>query len=110
MSAEHSFSRAVNAYVLIKTEPNAQQAITKRLREQIDEAFVVAVDGSYDIVVSLEADGEEYITTTVRNKILTADGVQTAETLMWVDPDQLEPVRGRQVRSANEPETPRDRR
>jgi hypothetical protein len=107
--AEHSFSRAVNAYVLVKTEPGAQQDIAKRLREQIEDANVVAVNGAYDIVLSIEADGEEYVTTTVRNKVLTAHGVQAVETLMWVDDDQLEPVRGRQVQSPDEPERPRDR-
>ena len=97
--AEHSNIRAVNAYVLIKTKPGTQQDVAHRLRETLGNALVVVVDGSYDIVVSLEADAEEYVTAAVHDHVSTADGVESADVLFWIDPDQIIPVRGQEVSS-----------
>ena len=101
MSAEHTTSRTLNAFVLIKTEPEAAPAVAARIRDAIQRADVVLVDGEYDIVVSLESDGEEYVNSAVKNHMRTARGVIRADVLFANDvvraplvPSQAAPLGG----------------
>lgn len=74
---------AVNAYVLLTVEPARTQAVAERLRA-IPRAIVHEVLGPYDIVVELEADTPEDLTSVLRAKIRSIVGVTATVTCIWL--------------------------
>lgn len=73
---------AANAYVLLTVDPPSTSAVRQRL-QAIPGAIVREVLGPYDIVVELEADTPEDITSIVRNKIRPISGVTSTVTCLW---------------------------
>lgn len=100
MVAEHSDARSVTAYILVKTEPGAADAVAERLAETIEGALVRRVLGTYDIVMSLEADGQEYITAVMRDHVRVVDGVTDSEALIWYEEGPSAPAQGAEFRAA----------
>jgi DNA-binding Lrp family transcriptional regulator len=74
---------AVNAYVLLTVEPAKTQAVLGRLRA-IPGAVVHEVLGPYDMVVELEADTPEDLTSVLRSKIRSIVGVTATVTCTWL--------------------------
>ena len=84
MSAEHTSTRGVNAYVLVRCEDGQAPALVARLQESLG-GHVTQVTGKYDVAVLLEGDAEEYVTAAVKNHVASAPGVLEVEVLFWVD-------------------------
>ena len=74
---------AANAYVLLTVEPAQTRTVVERLRA-IPRALVTEVLGPYDIVVELEADSPEDITSILHNKIRPVPGVTSTVTCAWL--------------------------
>ncbi len=72
---------AANAYILINVEPAKTQAVFDRPRA-IPGAIPREVLGSYNIVVELEADTQEDITSVLRHNIRPGGNVDTV-TCLW---------------------------
>ncbi len=75
---------SANAYVLLNVEPAKTQAVVDRLRK-IPRAIVHEVLGPYDIVVELEAETPEDLTTSLRTKIRPIPGITASVTCTWMD-------------------------
>lgn len=73
-----------NAYILITVDPTQTQAVVQRLRA-IPGTQVREVLGPYDIVLELEEESTEYITSTLRQKIRPVPGVLSTVTCTWID-------------------------
>ena len=74
---------AANATILLTVEPAKTQAVVERLKG-IPRALVTEVLGPYDIIVELEADSTEDITSILRNKIRPVPGVTSTVTCTWL--------------------------
>jgi DNA-binding Lrp family transcriptional regulator len=74
---------ATNAYVLLTVEPARTQAVSERLRA-IPGAVVHEVLGPYDIIVELESDTPEDLTSVLRSKIRSIVGVTATVTCTWL--------------------------
>jgi DNA-binding Lrp family transcriptional regulator len=72
-----------NAYVLITVAPAQTQAVLERLKT-IQRALVTEVLGPFDIIVELEADSTEDITSILHTKIRPVPGVTSTVTCPWV--------------------------
>ncbi len=70
---------AANAFVLINVDPENTRTVVDQL-ERISGAVVHEVLGPYDIVVDIEADTQEDLTATLRNKIRPIHGVTNTVT------------------------------
>ena len=95
--AEHIDARPVNAYILVKVESGEVERIAERLAEQVEGANVRRVSGIYDIVVAIEADGEEYLTRTLHDKVRPVSGIVDAEVLVWYDEGPTAPAHGQEL-------------
>ena len=73
-----------NAYVLINVDPARTEQVVKRLRA-IPGALVREVTGPYDVVVELEKDTTVDLTSVVRTKIRTIQGVTSIITCLWIE-------------------------
>ena len=82
--AEHHPSQTTRAYVLITVDPPATQSVVERL-SAIPGARVREVLGPYDIIVELEAEGPEYLTHLVREKVRPVPGIKATVTCTWVE-------------------------
>ena len=82
--AEHGYAHTTHAYILINVDPQRTVAVLERLRA-IPGAHVHEVLGPYDIVVELEAEAPEYITSTLREKIRPVPGVESTVTCTWME-------------------------
>ena len=82
--AEHAGVRPAHAYILIQVEPAQTQKVVQQLR-QISGAVVHEVLGPFDIVVELEAEAPEYITSILRQRIRPMAGVQQTVTCNWIE-------------------------
>ena len=70
---------AVNSYILINVEPARTRAVVEQL-QSISGAVVHEVLGPYDMVVDLEADTQEDMTSLLRNKIRPIHGITNTVT------------------------------
>ncbi len=100
--AEHIDARPVNAYILVKTEPEAADVMARRLAKRLSDASVRRVTGRYDIVVALEADGQEYITRALHDQVRPVDGVIDAEALVWYEEGPTAPAHGQPLHRTDE--------
>ncbi len=82
--AEHYSSSPARAYILIEVTPAETQRVVAHLRT-IPGALVREVLGPYDIVVELEAESPEYITSILREKIRPLKGVVHTVTCPWME-------------------------
>lgn len=82
--AEHSSSRTAHAFIMITVEPAQTRKVVERLRA-IPGSHVHEVLGPYDIVVELEVEAPEYITSTLREKIRPVPGVLSTVTCIWIE-------------------------
>ena len=82
--AEHHTTQASHAYVLINVEPTATAAVVERL-QAIPGALLREVLGPYDIVLELEADGPEYLTHLLREKVRPVPGILATVTCTWME-------------------------
>ncbi len=82
--AEHGSTHMTHAYVLINVNPQRTVAVLERLRA-ISGARVHEVLGPYDLVVELQAEAPEYITSMLREKIRPVPGVESTVTCTWVE-------------------------
>ncbi len=82
--AEHFGRGMAHAYILIEVEPTQTQRIVQQL-SSIPSAQVHEVLGPYDIVMEVEAEGPEYITAILREKIRPLNGVVHTVTCPWID-------------------------
>jgi len=82
--AEHVSMKPAHAYILITVDPAQTQRVVERLRA-IPGSQVHEVLGPYDMVMELEADASEYITTILREKIRPVTGVRSTVTCIWID-------------------------
>ncbi len=73
---------AANAYILMNVEPAKTQTVLERLR-RIPDAFVREVLGPYDIIMQLEADTDEDLTSILRNKVRPISGITNTVTCLW---------------------------
>ena len=73
---------ASNAYILVNVEPARTQAVVQQLRS-IPGTVVREVLGPYDVVVELEADTQEDITSILRNRIRAVKGISNTVTCIW---------------------------
>jgi DNA-binding Lrp family transcriptional regulator len=73
---------AANAYILVNVEPAKTQVVVQQLRK-IPGTVVREVLGPYDMVVELEADTQEDITSVLRNRIRAINGVTNTVTCIW---------------------------
>ena len=73
---------AANAYILMNVEPAKIQTVLERLR-RIPDAFVREVLGPYDIIMQLEADTDEDLTSILRNKVRPISGITNTVTCLW---------------------------
>lgn len=74
---------AANAYVLLTVDPPRTQQVVGRLRT-IPGAIVREVLGPFDIVVELETDTPEDLTSILRTKIRPIAGVTGTVTCTWL--------------------------
>ena len=74
---------ASNAYILLTVEPGETRRVVEKLKE-ISRADVHEVLGPYDIVVELESDTQEDLTSVLRTKIRTLPGVSGTVTCIWI--------------------------
>ena len=79
-----------HAYILINVDPARTLGVMKHLRT-ISGATVHEVLGPYDIIVELEAEAPEYITTILREKIRPVAGVTSTVTCPWIDESGASP-------------------
>lgn len=70
---------AASAYILINVEPAKTKTVMERL-QAISGAVVYELLGPYDMVVDLEADTHEDITSILRDKIRPIQGVTNTTT------------------------------
>ena len=82
--AEHHATQTTHAYVLINVEPTATAAVVERLLA-IPGARVHEVLGPYDIVMEVEADGPEYLTHLLREKVRHVPGILATVTCTWME-------------------------
>ena len=82
--AEHGYSKAAHAYIMITVDPAQTRKVLDRLRA-IPGARVHEVLGPYDIVMELEAEAPEYITAALREKIRPVTGVMSTVTCTWIE-------------------------
>ena len=73
---------AANAYILVNVEPAKTQMVVQQLRK-IPGTVVREVLGPYDMVVELEADTQEDITSILRNRVRAINGVTNTVTCIW---------------------------
>ncbi|MBM3941534.1 MAG: Lrp/AsnC family transcriptional regulator [SAR202 cluster bacterium] len=73
---------AANAYILVNVEPARTMHVVEQLRA-IPGTVVREVLGPYDVVVELEVDTQEDITTVLRNKIRAIKGITNTVTCIW---------------------------
>jgi len=76
---------AVKAYILITVETALTKEVLARLRELEEAVEVHEVLGPYDIVVELESDRFEDVTSTLREKIRPIEGVKNTVTCVDVE-------------------------
>ena len=76
-----------NAYVLINVDPAKTQAVVQRLRA-VPKAIVHEVLGPFDIVVELEADTQQDLTSTLRH-IRAYAGIDKTVTCLWITGPEL---------------------
>ena len=82
--AEHGHHATTHAYVLINVDPQQTVAVIERLRA-VAGARVHEVLGPYDLVVELQTEAPEYITSTLREKIRPIPGVESTVTCTWME-------------------------
>ena len=82
--AEHFSGQPAHAYILIEVTPAETQRVVEQLRT-IPGTLVREVLGPYDIVVEVEADAPEYITSILREKIRPMRGVLHTVTCPWIE-------------------------
>lgn len=75
---------AVHAYILITVDPARTQQVRERLRA-LPGAYVREVLGPFDIVVELEAETQEDLTSTLRSKIRPVPGITSTVTCPWIE-------------------------
>lgn len=85
MSAEHLGPKLIHAYIVIKVENGQAPDIATRLRERIPDAEVHVVDGSYDIVVEVNAEAEEYLSAMARDQIRVIPAITAHEVMIARD-------------------------
>lgn len=77
-------AQIAHAYILVEVIPAKTHIIAAQIRD-IRCAVVREVLGPYDIVVELEADGREFVTSTLREQIRSLDGVIHTVTCVCVE-------------------------
>ena len=82
--AEHGSARTTHAYVLLEVEPPKTRNVVEHLKG-IRGAVVHEVLGPFDIVVELEVESPEYITSILREKIRPVNGVIRTVTCTWME-------------------------
>ena len=82
--AEHGYSKLAHAYIMITVDPALTKKVMARLTA-IPGAHVHEVLGPYDIVMELEAEASEYITSALRQKIRPVPGVLSTVTCIWIE-------------------------
>ncbi len=82
--AEHFSSPPAHAYILIEVTPAETQRVVAHLRA-VPGALVREVLGPFDIIVELEAESPEYITSILREKIRPLTGVLHTVTCAWIE-------------------------
>lgn len=76
---------AVKAYILITVETALTKDVLARLQMLEEAVEVHEVLGPYDIVVELEADRFEDVTSTLREKVRPIEGVKNTVTCVDVE-------------------------
>ena len=82
--AEHSSSGMAHAYIMVTVDPAQTRKVVERLRA-IPGSYVHEVLGPFDIIVELEVEAPEYITSTLREKIRPVPGVLSTVTCTWIE-------------------------
>lgn len=77
-------STMTKAYILLTVDPPKTKS-TVQLLIGIPGAVVREVLGPYDVVVEIEAQSPEEITSFLRTKIRYIDGVTSTVTCLWLD-------------------------
>ena len=73
-----------HAYILVNVDPVQTQRVVERLRA-IPSAVVHEVLGPYDMVLELEVEAPEYITSVLREKVRPVPGVTSTVTCTWIE-------------------------
>lgn len=79
-----NYAQIARVFVFIEVIPAKTKIIVAQLRD-IRCAVVREVFGPYDIVVELEVNGREYITSTLREQIRSLDGVIHTVTCICIE-------------------------
>jgi len=76
---------AVKAYILITVDTALTKDVLTRLRQLEEAVEVHEVLGPYDIVVELETERFESVTSTLREKIRPIEGIRNTVTCVDVE-------------------------
>jgi len=75
----------MTAGVLLKVNPGKVKSVLEALRKTKGVRYAYGVFGRYDVVVMIEAENLNELTSIVVNDIASIDGVASTETLIKAD-------------------------